>query len=64
MHQQPLEPLAYTIKGALERVPFTGRTKLLEEIDAGRLKTKRLGRRVLILADDLKAWVESLPEAA
>lgn len=64
MNSQFPEPLAYTIKGALERVPFCGRTKLLEEIAAGRIKTKRLGRRILILADDLKAWVESLPEAA
>lgn len=64
MNNQFPEPLAYTIKGALERVPFCGRTKFYEEVNAGRIKTKRLGRRVLILAEDLKAWLESLPEAA
>lgn len=55
------EPLAYTVNQALV-VTNIGRTKLYEEIDAGRIKTKRLGRRVLILAEDLKAWLNALPD--
>lgn len=63
MNANSPESLAYTIKRACE-VADVGRTKLYEEIAAGRIKTRKLGRRVLILSDDLRAWLESLPEAA
>lgn len=57
------QPMAYTVNQALA-IANCGRTKFYEEITAGRIKTKRLGRRVLIRAEDLKAWLDSLPEAA
>ena len=57
------QPMAYTVNQALA-IANCGRTKFYAEINAGRIKTKRLGRRVLILAEDLKAWLEDLPEAA
>ena len=41
-----------------------GRTKAYEEIDAGRLKIRKLGRKTLILRTDAEAWLEALPEAA
>lgn len=56
-------PMAYTVNQALA-LANCGRTKFYEEVAAGRIKTKRLGRRVLIRAEDLKAWLDSLPEAA
>ncbi|MEP9349185.1 helix-turn-helix domain-containing protein [Xanthobacter sp. KR7-225] len=38
-----------------------GRTKLYDEINAGRLKAVRVGRRVLIRATDADAWLAALP---
>jgi hypothetical protein len=39
--------------------PFT---KLYEEIRAGRLVATKIGRRTVILDDDLKAWLSRLPK--
>jgi excisionase family DNA binding protein len=39
----------------------TSRTTIYEEIKAGRLKARKLGRRTLILADDLQNWLAALP---
>jgi excisionase family DNA binding protein len=52
--------LAYTIAEA-GKVSNTGRTVLYEEIKAGRLRAVKRGRRTLILADDLRRWLEALP---
>ena len=51
---------AYTVPDFL-RAFGIGRTKLYEEINAGRLKAKRAGGRTLILASDAKAWADALP---
>ena len=52
--------LAYTIS---ELVSDTGagRSKIYEEIGAGRLKTRKLGKRTLVLHDDATSWLQSLP---
>jgi hypothetical protein len=39
-----------------------GKSLVFEEISAGKLHTKKAGRRTLILAKDAMAWVEALPE--
>lgn len=39
-----------------------GRTKLYEEINAGRLKAKKCGRRTLIHVDSYKEWFSSLDD--
>jgi excisionase family DNA binding protein len=54
---------AFTIKefSAAYRI---GRTKIWEEIRDGKLKAKRSGKRVLILASDAHAWAQSLLPAA
>jgi excisionase family DNA binding protein len=56
-------PLAYSIAEACA-VARAGRTAIYQAIRDGELKARKRGRRTLILADDLRRWIEGLPTVA
>jgi len=52
---------AYTIAQFSEAFG-PGKTKIYEEINAGRLRAQKCGRRTIITAENAEAWLASLPE--
>ncbi len=58
----PVTPLAYTITNVC-RISGCGRTKVYEEIAAGRLKVTRIGRRTLIRHAELERWLSEAEDA-
>lgn len=55
-------PLAYTVNQACDLTGI-GRTKLYEAISSGSLRTKKLGKKRIILSADLHDWLEDLPSS-
>jgi excisionase family DNA binding protein len=53
-------PIAYSVAEAAKQVK-SGRSKLYQEIKAGKLVARKLGRKTLILDEDLRAYAKSLP---
>lgn len=54
---------AFSING-LANAYQIGRTRIYEEISAGRLRVRKVGRRTLILVEDADEWAKSLPVSA
>ena len=40
-----------------------GRTKFYAEIQAGRLKIRKAGKRTIVAREDADAWLNSLPQS-
>lgn len=58
MPKTPLpEPLAYSIKGAVAASSLS-RPRLYQLIREGKLETRKLGRRTVILAESLRRLIE------
>jgi len=55
------EPFAYSVDEAAKNTDL-GRSKLFEEIKAGNLRAKKVGRRTIVLAEDLRKYLRNLPE--
>lgn len=57
---RPFAPLAYTVDDAASASGFS-RSRIYDEITAGRLRAVKAGKRTLVFADSLRALLESLP---
>ena len=55
--------LAHSVHEACA-IARSGRTTLYQAIRSGALRAVKRGRRTLILDDDLRRWVQSLPSIA
>lgn len=53
-------PIALTIPEAV-KASGVGRSSLYEAIASGQLPARKLGRRTLIMANDLRNWLDALP---
>jgi hypothetical protein len=53
-------PLAFSVAGACSAARI-GRTSLYEAVRCGKLRAVKHAKRTLILAEDLRRWLESLP---
>ena len=58
-----LPRLAYRPDDAAKAVGV-GRTTIFEEIRAGRLRAKKVGRATIIAESDLRAWLDALLDRA
>lgn len=55
------EKIAYSIAEFCD-VFAVGKSFTFEQIAAGKLKTRKAGRKTLILKADAEAWLNALPE--
>jgi len=60
MNGAPIEKHGLTIPEACT-CSGIGKTKLYEAINSGKLKARKAGKRTLILSDDLRDYLSSLP---
>jgi excisionase family DNA binding protein len=56
-----METIILTINEACQ-ASRTGRTALYAAIKSGQLTARKRGSRTMILANDLKQWIESFPK--
>jgi excisionase family DNA binding protein len=56
-----MQKSAYTVREILHEVGFS-RSTLYLEIAKGRLKAHKIGKKTIFLAEDVRSYLESLPE--
>jgi hypothetical protein len=61
--QNSLPKLAYSVPEFLKATGL-GRGRFYNEVNTGRLRLTKVGRRSLVLADDARAWIDALAAAA
>ena len=54
---------AYTVDEIIELIGIS-RSKIYAEFRAGRIVPRKVGRRTIVLAEDLQNYLEQLPTAA
>ena len=60
LSDEPKKRGAFSMNGLCHAYQI-GRTRIYEEIAAGRLRVRKVGRRTLILVEDAEEWAQSLP---
>ena len=55
-------PISYSIRGAVAASGIC-RSTLYELIGTGKLRKRKVGRKTIIMHDDLKAVLEALPDS-
>jgi excisionase family DNA binding protein len=55
-----MDQLLYTIPQCC-RMAAIGRTKFYELIASGEIRVRKVGKKTLVAASDLRQWVERLP---
>lgn len=55
-----LDPIAVSIADAVQ-LSGVGRSSIYKAIGRGDLPIRKRGRRSLVMVDDLRKWLESLP---
>jgi len=61
--QEDIQSAAFTVDEFIKWSRI-GRTKVYQLINDGNLKSRKVGRKTLILRSDAEAWLNALPEAA
>ena len=54
---------AFTVNAFCEWASI-GRSKFYQEVQEGRLRLRKIGRKSVVTVADAEAWLASLPEAA
>ena len=54
------EPIAYDIPTVIEMTGI-GRTTIFGEIRDGKLVARKIGRRTVLMATDVRKWLEATP---
>ena len=52
--------LAYTVREAIREIGIS-RTKFYREIADGKIKPRKIGKKTIILAEDIDSYLQSLP---
>ncbi|GLQ25138.1 hypothetical protein GCM10007853_30120 [Algimonas ampicilliniresistens] len=63
MDTTTLQKGAFSVNGFLEWASIS-RATFYREVNAGRIKTRKLGNKTLVARADADAWLDALPEAA